>query len=257
VNEWFEFGWIGAECARCSDSATCGGGCEQWGSIPFDRIGGFLFEPGSSGGLVRFPPEKLILALVAAIESEGGLILVNEVTTGIGRTGRWFGFEHYGIRPHIVAMGKGIGNGYPVSVAAFRADVIERLEGRAIPYAQSHQNDPLGAAVAREVIRTIREEGLIEKSQETAVRLVEGLEGIRTHTDRILAIRARGLMVAVEVKDDSEPSFTAHVFLELLRRGFIVARRAGLNVLRIDPPLTIGAAEIDAFLEAFEEVLAA
>lgn len=256
LSEWFEFAWLDAGCGDCPEAATCGGSCEQWASIPFDRIGGFLFEPGSSGGLVRFPPEKLIRSIVEKIEEGGGLVLINEVTTGIGRTGRWFGFEHYDIRPHIVAMGKGIGNGYPVSVTAFRSGVIDRLGGRTIPYAQSHQNDPLGASIAREVVRVIREEGWIEKSRATAARLVGGLEGIRSRTGRIRAIRSRGLMVAVDIEDGSQPSFPDRVFRGLLDRGFIVARRAGLNVLRIDPPLTIESAQIDAFLEAFEETLA-
>jgi acetylornithine aminotransferase len=119
-----------------------------------------LFEPGSSSGLVRFPPEKLIRGIVGAVRENDGFILVNEVTTGVGRTGRWFGYQHYGISPDVVALGKGIGNGYPVSVTACAPRVISRLGGRPIPYSQSHQNDPLGAAVAREVVRTVREEGL-------------------------------------------------------------------------------------------------
>ena len=85
---------------------------------------------------------------------------MNEVTTGVGRTGRWFGYQHYGLAPDIVAIGKGIGNGYPVSVTAFAPRAVDRLGGRPIKYAQSHQNDPLGAGVAREVIRVIREDGL-------------------------------------------------------------------------------------------------
>ncbi len=257
ASEWFEFGWLEVGCSQCPDSMACRGNCEQWKSIPFDRIGGFLFEPGSSSGLVRFPPSKLIRAIVERIEGDGGFVLVNEVTTGVGRTGRWFGYEHYGIHPDVVAIGKGIGNGYPVSVAAFCPRVIEHLGDRSIPYAQSHQNDPLGAAIAREVVRTIRDEGLVERAAEIGIRLVEGLEAIRARTDRIQAIRARGLMVAVEVKDDAEPpAFAAQVFRRLLDRGFIVARRAGLNVLRIDPPMMIGEADIDAFLEAFEGALA-
>jgi acetylornithine/N-succinyldiaminopimelate aminotransferase len=90
-----------------------------------------LFEPGSSSGLVRFPPEKLVRAIATAVRDDGGLV---------------------------VALGKGIGNGYPVSVAAFSPRALRILGDRVIPYAQSHQNDPVGATVAREVIRILREE---------------------------------------------------------------------------------------------------
>ncbi len=166
----------------------------------FDRIGGFLFEPGSSSGLVRFPPEKLIQRIVGAVQRAGGFVLVNEVTTGVGRTGKWFGYEHYAISPDIVATGKGIGNGYPVSVAAFGPRVVERLGGREVKYAQSHQNDPVGAAVVREVIRLIREEGLLDREPgdlEDPARRAWTRCGARTGAIR--EIRARGLMVAVEL----------------------------------------------------------
>ncbi|MFH1680713.1 MAG: aminotransferase class III-fold pyridoxal phosphate-dependent enzyme, partial [Candidatus Eisenbacteria bacterium] len=132
-SEWFVFDWM--PCASCPKAGDCGPECERWAAIPWDRIGGFLFEPGSSSGLVRFPPEKLIRSVGRAMKEMDGLVLVNEVTTGAGRTGRWFGFQHYEIAPDILAAGKGIGNGYPVSVAAFAPRVIERLAGREVRYA--------------------------------------------------------------------------------------------------------------------------
>ncbi len=234
-------------------SATSDAG--HWAAIPFDRIKGFLFEPGSSSGLVRFPPHKLIRNIVAAVKANDGLVLVNEVTTGVGRTGLWFGYQHYGISPDIVALGKGIGNGYPVSVACFAPGVMERLGGKPLNYSQSHQNDPLGAAVAREVVKVIKEEGLIERGRSIAANLLSGLEGIRDRTDQIQEIRARGLMVALELKDDPECSFTIRTHHELVRRGYVLGRRPGVNVLRIDPSLTIDQEDIEGFLETFEAVL--
>jgi len=250
--EWFCFDWMAG--ARCSDSG-CHEGCEHWARIPFDRIGGFVFEPGSSSGLVQFPPEKLIRSLVDVVKSNGGLIIVNEVTTGVGQTGTWFGYQHYGITPDVVALGKGIGNGYPVSLAAFSPGVMERLGGEPLKYAQSHQNDPLGAAVALEVVRVIREEGLIERCGELATLLATGLEEVKTRTDRIKEIRARGLMVAVELIDDPQASFTARVHRELVRRGFVVGRRPGVSVLRLDPSLTIDPEDIERFLKTLGDVL--
>ena len=92
------------------------------------------------------------------VKKDNGLVLVNEVTTGVGRTGNWFGFQHYGISPDIVALGKSIDNGYPVSVTVFAQEVMHRLAGAPLKYAQSHQNDPLGAAVAREVVQIVLEQ---------------------------------------------------------------------------------------------------
>ncbi|UCG52450.1 MAG: aspartate aminotransferase family protein [Candidatus Latescibacterota bacterium] len=252
-NEWFCFDWEG--CTDCPVSKSCDEDCERWAAIPRDRIGGFLFEPGSSSGLVRFPPVKLIQSIVRTLKENDGLILANEVTTGVGRTGAWFGYQHYGISPDVVAMGKGIGNGYPVSVTAFAPGAIGRLPDEPVKYAQSHQNDPLGAAVAREVIRIVEEEGLIERSRNIGAVLADGLEGIRTRTCKIEEVRARGMMIALEMKDDAEGSFADRTQRELAHRGFVLARRPGLNVLRIDPPLTIEQGDIERFLETLEDVL--
>lgn len=129
--------------------------------VPLEQIGAFVFEPGGSGSaFVRFPPRPLVDAIVQRVRASGGLIVINEVTTGMGRTGTWFGFQHYDIRPDIVALGKGLGNGYPVSAVTLARDVAEKVEASGLHYAQSHQNDPLGCAIARTVIQTLREGGL-------------------------------------------------------------------------------------------------
>jgi acetylornithine aminotransferase len=241
---------------ECPFSDPCSGECEYWAAIPFENIWGFLFEPGSSSGLVRFPPDKLIRNICGVVRDAGGLVLVNEVTTGVGRTGRWFGYQHYGISPDIVAMGKGIGNGYPVSVTAISSRAEELMGDTVLKYAQSHQNDPLGAAVALEVIRVIQDDGLIERSRESGVVLVNGLNDIKSRNGRIEEIRSRGLMAAIDLDDDSEMSFTIEVHRELARRGFLVGRRPGVNVLRLDPSLTIRRDDIAAFLETFDNVVA-
>lgn len=251
-SQWFSFDWM-----RCSVGEGCAEGCPHWAEIPFARIGAFLLEPGSSSGLVRFPPRGLVEAIVRSIRAAGGLVLVNEVTTGVGRTGRWFGYEHYGLEPDIVAVGKGIGAGYPVSAAVFAAPVVARLHGQPIRFAQSHQNDPLGACVAREVIQVIREEGLIERGRDLGAHLHTELDAIRQRTAGIREVRGRGLMLAVQLDDDPECRRTARVHRELVARGFVVGRRPGVSVLRLDPPLTTENGDIEAFLRAFEETLLA
>jgi len=252
-NEWFCLDWTTCTCATGEPAAdSCTGECRAWASIPRGRIGGFLFEPGSSSGFVRFPPACLIRSIERAMAESGGIFLVNEVTTGIGRTGKWFGFQHYGVAPAIVALGKGIGGGYPVAVAAFNRSVVERLGGRPVRYAQSHQNDPLGAAVAREVVATIRDENLVENARAMGEVLRSGLEGIRGRVGMIRQVRGRGLMNAVELEDAEH---ARRVHRGLIDRGYIVALRPDTPVFRIDPPLTIAPGELDGFLETFETVL--
>jgi len=251
---WYGFDWLG--CPRCRDPHAVPAECPHWRAVPFERIGGFLFEPGSSSGLVRFPPRALIDAIAGTVRAADGLLMVNEVTTGVGRTGRWFGFQHYGLAPDIIALGKGIGNGYPVSATLLSARTVERLARRPMHYAQSHQNDPLGAAVAREVVRVIDEQALVERGAGIGRRIHEALDALARDSGRIAALRGRGPMIAIELADGPDAAVTTAVHHALAREGFLVGRRPGLPVLRIDPGLTIEIDDVDRFAEAMARVLA-
>ena len=98
-------------------------------------------------------------------------------------------------------------------------------------------------------------ESLIERGKEIAAILLFGLEGIKARTGQIMEIRSRGLMVALELKDDPETMFTTLIHLELVRQGYVLGLRPGANVLRLDPSLTINQIDIEDFLETFETVL--
>jgi len=252
-SEWYSFDWL--KCSTCPYFKDCDPECSILLEIPFEKIGGFLFEPGSSSGLVRFPPKKLIQNITQKIKSDKGLLIINEVTTGIGRTGEWYGYQHYKLQPDIVALGKGLGNGYPVSVTAINKNVSNRLGSKSFKYAQSHQNDSLGAAVAREVIRVIQEEDLIERSKKIGNYFINKLEQLAKSYNIIKEVRGRGLMIALELNDNYHNSPAALIQKELLYKGFIVAHRPGFNVLRVDPPLTIGKEDIESFIISLKQVL--
>ena len=250
AEQWHSFDWF--PCAECPASRTCDEGCPQFAAIPFAEIGAFVFEPGSSSGFVRFPPAKLVDAMAARVQAAGGFVVVNEVTTGVGRTGRWFGFQHYAIEPDAVALGKGIGGGYPVAVAGFGSRVASRLAGPPA-YAQSHQNDPLGAAVLLAVIGVIESEGLIARGYEIGARLVAGLEHARGDSVRIRTIRSRGALIAVDCAEGPEDAKRIH--RTLLEAGFLVGLRPGTATLRLDPPLCLTDVDADDFLAAFADAV--
>ncbi len=247
-SQWYVFNWLGC---GCNSRNACEGECENFQSIPFEKIGVFLFEPGSSSGLVRFPPKKLITKIVEKVSENGGLIMCNEITTGIGRTGKWFGYQHYGFIPDIVAMGKGLGNGYPVSITAVSNAVAEQLQTKQFRYAQSHQNDPLGAFVANEVIDVIVEGQLLEKCQALGQYLFQEINNLISERSIIKEVRGRGLMLAIEFKRNAQM-----VYEKLLLKGFILAKRPHAEVLRLDPALTVDHASIELFLQALREVIA-
>jgi len=243
---WYLFDW--KRCSNCELNNNCTRDCELLKEIP-EGISEFVFEPGSSSGYVRFPPISLIRNLVEIVRQRGGKILVNEVTTGIGRTGKWFGYQHYGIIPDIIALGKGIGNGYPVSVAVLGESILRDLENSSFRYSQSHQNDPLGASIVKEVIDHIEEAGLIPRSQKNGTRFIRQLEHL-LDGEILKSVRGRGLMIAVDVRDNT---LTERICNELISKGFIVGNRG--SFIRIDPPLTITESEFDRFIEAFAGIL--
>jgi acetylornithine/N-succinyldiaminopimelate aminotransferase len=240
--EWILLDWIKGDPAR---------------GIPFDKVSAFIFEPGSSSGLVRFPPAELIEEIVREVRAHGGIVVANEVTTGMGRTGEWFGYQHYGLVPDVVALGKGLGNGYPVSAVVVARAVSESLGAADFHYGQSHQNDPLGAAVAGEVIDIIKEEDLLKKCKADGKAIMDGLNAIREKHGIIKEVRGRGLMVAVEFEKAAGKSWAELVNAELLKRNIILVKRPGFEVFRMDPALTIDHRDIEYFLTSMRSIVAA
>ncbi len=252
--EWAFFDWL--SCRSCANFESCDPDCPKINALPFEKIGGMLFEPGSSSGAVRFIPKSILSNLVRKIRENDGFVIANEITTGIGRTGRWFGFQHYDLKPDIVAMGKGLGNGYPVSVTAINRRAVERLERLPFKYAQSHQYDPLGAEVALAVLRTIEEEKLVERSQKTGNSILQRLQKMKEKSRAIKEVRGRGMMIAIELeKDPSGRSVAEQLYHELYARKIILSLRSGYEALRLDPCLTIHKESVETFLKTFEELL--
>ena len=239
-NEWFFLDWLNNQTIH---------------DIPFSEIAAFVFEPGSSSGLVRFPPVELITAIIDAIRANGGMVICNEITTGMGRTGRWFGYNHYGIAPDIVAIGKGLGNGYPVSCVACSEDASKRIDYETFRYFQSHQNDPLGACVASEVIHVMETERLITASEKKGEIIKSELNRIKNKYGVIQEVRGRGLMMAIDFVHRDGASVAQLVHEKLLAKRVILVRRPNSETFRIDPSLTIRDEDIIRFIKSFEEAV--
>ncbi len=243
---WHIFDW--QKCKTCPKSIKCDPDCDELQDIPED-IAEFIFEPGSASGFVRFPPIGLIQNMVNIVRKGNGKIIANEVTTGTARTGKWFGYQHYGIEPDMISIGKGIGNGYPVSVAVLNSALVKDLEERPYKYSQSHQNDPLGAAIVREVIQVIDDNNLVAEAAKKGKAFLSQLNML-VDNEIILGVRGRGLMFAVDLVSEEVGD---EIFDELIEKGFIVCNRGSL--FRIDPPLTISAAEFGKFIDTLNAIL--
>lgn len=247
ADEWQLFDWSG-----CTHTGPCA--CVD--ALPFERIGAFVFEPGGSGsGWVRFPPIHIVREIADRVRQAGGVVVANEITTGMGRTGTWFGFEHYKLRPDIIAVGKGLGNGYPVSAVVMGQSIAEAVEASGFHYAQSHQNDPLGCAVAQEVIALMRDEQWIERGNATGAFFLEGLQRLaEKHPAVVKEVRGRGMLLALELRPDAGLSVMS-AYHALLEQGFLVGYYPDGHVLRFDPALTIDRRDIRAFLDCLDALL--
>ena len=243
---WYIFDWD--QCKTCSKKDKCNPNCEALQDIP-DDISDFVFEPGSASGFVRFPPKALIQNIIKVIKKHNGKVIANEVTTGVGRTGKWFGYQHYEIEPDLIAIGKGIGNGYPVSVAAINNVIVKELEKKPFKYAQSHQNDPLGAAIALEVVREIESNDLIAKAGQKGPVFLSKLESFLDN-EIILDVRGRGLMFAMDL---TSHEVADEIYGDLIDKGYILGNRG--TSFRIDPPLVLTEAEFDGFINVFKSLL--
>jgi acetylornithine aminotransferase len=219
--------------------------------LNYREIAGFVLEPGTSSGFVHFPSPEFLDALIGEIRKNESLIIVDEVTTGFGRTGKWFGFQHYSFTPDIVATGKGLGNGYPVSAVSVNKKIAELFDNHYFRYAQSHQNDPLGCAVGAEVIRLLTELKLVERSNEIGDYFKAQLLKVQiNHAAKVKEVRGRGLMLAIE--------FFPEVDVEKLNdslfdQGFVVGFKE--KVLRFMPPLIIDKSDVDNVIDAMESLL--
>ena len=246
-NDWHLFDW--QQCVSCPKNENCSIECDKLLSLP-DTISEFIFEPGSASGLVRFPPTSLIQNLVTLVKQNKGKIIANEVTTGIGRMGKWFGYQHYGITPDMIAIGKGIGNGYPVSAAVLNSVTAKELrEINSFRYLQSHQNDPLGAAIVNEVILQIKNNNIIEHAEKIGRQFFTQLKSL-IDGEIVLSVRGKGLMFAVELVNETVGD---EIYNELIEQGYIVCNRKAL--FRIDPPLVTTEKELFRFINAFKIII--
>jgi acetylornithine aminotransferase len=220
--------------------------------IDFSDISALVIETGgASVEMVRFPDKEFVNKLIDNCKRNECLIIAEEVTTGIGRLGKWFGFQHYDFIPDIVVTGKALGNGFPISSVTLNSFLADKFEQNPFRYAQSHQNDPLGCSIALEVIKTIESKKLIEMSRITGKYFKKKLNQIQTkYPEKINDTRAKGLMLAIEFNESIDGELISK---RLFESGFVIGFK--LNTLRFLPPITIKHSDIDKMISKLDEIL--
>jgi acetylornithine/N-succinyldiaminopimelate aminotransferase len=248
-------------CLKCGEQKANELSCSTCGCfnhLDFSQYAAFVFEPGNSGGLVLPPPEKLVSFLAEKVRNSGGLLVVNEITTGFGRTGKWFGFQHYKFfndefnAPDFIALGKGLGNGYPISAVLARESLAIAAEETGFRYVQSHTDDPIGCRIAREVVKVMVEEDIVSNGFRNGEFFRLRLVDVATKTKGIKEIRGRGMMNVVIL----ETGVSAYeTFKGLLAAGYFCGYSEQLGFIHLYAPLIISREEIASFCTALELVL--
>ncbi|MBH25431.1 MAG: aspartate aminotransferase family protein [Myxococcales bacterium] len=225
-------------------------------------VGAILFEPIQGRGGEITPPGSWVRGLRRLADRHGLVLIADEIYSGLGRTGRWFACEHYGVVPDILCVGKALGGGLPVSAAVGRRSVMDawgHSQGEAI-HTSTFLGNPVGCASALAALDVIASERLVPRAATLGAWLHGELLALkRRHPERLGEVRGRGLMLGLPVQDaNGAPDGFAglRVVDGMLKRGYLMLP-SGVHghVLAFAPPLIISRDQLAGALEALDLVL--
>jgi 4-aminobutyrate aminotransferase-like enzyme len=212
-----------------------------------ERVGAVIVEPVQGRGGEIVPPPGFLTGLLDLCRERGLLLICDEIFTGFGRTGSWFGSEAEGVIPDILCVGKALTGGMPISACIGSADIMDAWPdstGEAM-HTTTFLGHPIACAAALAAIRVIEEEGLVERAHLAGQRWREELLDMAQHYPVVGDVRGRGLMIGLDLVADPEtrqpdPDLAGRVLVEALRRGWILLTGGPHgNVLSLTPPLNI------------------
>ena len=200
---------------------------------------------------VQIPPRAYYERLRRACDRHGALLILDEIPISLGRTGRMFAFEHYGIVPDMVVLGKGLGGGvFPMAALLARADLD--LAGEVALGHFTHEKSPVGCAAALATLDVIQDERLLARSTALGAGALARLRAMHSRQPRIADVRGIGLLLGVEMR---EPAVAEDVLYRALAKGLSFKVGQG-KVLNLSPPLVIGESDLDRALDIVEQSVA-
>jgi ornithine--oxo-acid transaminase len=228
------------------------------------------------GREVTLPPPRYLRAAQELCRRHGTLLVLDEIQTGLGRTGRWFALEHWGLEPDFVLVGKALSGGYmPVAAMVTTRAIYQRAVGtleRCYVHQSTYGRNRLSMAAGLATLRVIARDGLVAHAAHIGTVLLDGLSEIAGRRAMIKEVRASGLMIGIElgmppsrvaklnwrlIHMASAGLFPQLVVIPLHRDHGVITMAAGKNdVIKLLPPLTLSEREAGEFLEAFDAVLA-
>ncbi|MFP3855193.1 MAG: aminotransferase class III-fold pyridoxal phosphate-dependent enzyme, partial [Anaerolineales bacterium] len=225
--------------------------------LPPEDVAGILVEPIQGEGGYLVPPDGFFPALRELCDKHGILLIVDEVQSGAGRTGKMWAIEHWGVEPDIVASAKGLGSGMPIGAMIAKASVMNWPQGA---HGNTYGGNPVACAATLATLDLL-EGGLMENAAKQGDYLMDALTEIQTRHPSIGQVRGKGLMVGVEFVQDKgskEPAVEVRNAVE--RSSFengLVTLGCGTSTIRLAPPLVVDQEQLDEALDIFEEAITA
>lgn len=210
--------------------------------IKNDDVAAVIIEGIQGVGGINIPKPEFLESLEALCHAHGTLLILDEIQSGCGRSGKFFAFQYSNVTPDIVTMAKGIANGFPVG-ATLISPKFEAVKGQ---LGTTFGGNYLGMAAAIAVMDIIKDEKLVENAAEVGAYIMANLP----KSDKIKCVKGYGLMIGIEFNEPMK-----EIRSKLLFEKHIFTGMAGTNMIRILPPLTLTKAEADEFLSAFKDVV--
>jgi len=248
---------------KCEDGSCCLGGLD-WieerlfnTTLPPEECAGIVVECVQGEGGYIPAPKEFLQGLRRICDKHGIMLIVDEVQSGMGRTGKMFASEHYDLKPDIMCIAKGIASGLPLGACVARADLMTWPPGA---HASTFGGNPIAIAAALKTIELLERE-LLQNSAETGAYLQDGLRKLMDKYDCIGDVRGLGMMIGVEFvegRNTMKPDAKLRDRIErnAFERGLILLG-AGANTIRWSPPLILTRENVDVALEIFDEAIAA
>jgi 4-aminobutyrate aminotransferase len=252
-----------ADCYRCPiPAATCQAECLEFLEdkvlvhlVSPEEVAAVVVEPIQGEGGYIVPSKTFHERLRALTSQHGMLLIVDEVQSGMGRTGKMFASEHFGLKADMVSIAKGVASGLPLGVTAARADVMQWTPGA---HASTFGGNPVACAAALETIRLIRD-GLMANAAAVGEHLLAACRELQAKHPLIGDVRGKGLMIGLELVRDRVTKVRAtterdEVVDEAFKRGLLILG-AGRNALRLSPPLVLNREQADTCVSILDEVI--
>lgn len=206
-----------------------------------------LLEPIQGEGGVRCPDPDYLKAVRRLCDETGVLLIFDEIQTGMGRTGKFFAYEHFGIEPDIMTLAKALANGLPIGAMLASEEVAEAFGPGA--HASTFGGTPIITAASIQVVKVLLEENLIHRCAKMGAYFKERLSGLKSKHESIVDVRGMGLLLGMKLKIEGDA-----IVNSCMEKGFLINCIQG-NILRFIPPLIVEKEEIDALIACLDGIL--